>query len=233
MQIGHRFNGPADSANGGYACGLFAQQAKAWAWGDVAVTLHSPPPLDTEITPVDAGARTQFWAGDVLVAVAGAGRAVGRPPAWAPAEVAAAAEQGFRGMAGHLFPTCFVCGTVRQKDGLSLRPGPLLDGSTTACLWKPDDSTGIDEVALLWSVLDCPGGWTVDLAARPMMLSRMSATLLGRARSGERYVVRGDCVRQETNALATVTAVYHEDGMLIAWASAWWTAFRSAADSLV
>ena len=41
-----RFNGPPGSANGGYACGVIAQQVPSHL---VEVTLRRPPPLDTTL----------------------------------------------------------------------------------------------------------------------------------------------------------------------------------------
>jgi len=43
--INKRFCGPKNSANGGYAAGVFAQTID----GPAVVTLKSPPPLDTPI----------------------------------------------------------------------------------------------------------------------------------------------------------------------------------------
>ena len=43
--IPRRFNGPPASANGGYTCGLIAR----YVGGPAAVSLRSPPPLDTAL----------------------------------------------------------------------------------------------------------------------------------------------------------------------------------------
>ncbi len=44
LTVPRRFNGPPDSAQGGYACGLLAGAAHP---GGAAVALLAPPPLDT------------------------------------------------------------------------------------------------------------------------------------------------------------------------------------------
>ena len=60
--IASRYNGPPGSANGGYTCGLLAEQV-----GEPAeVTLRSPPPLDTPLR-FDG---TRLWDGETLVAEA-------------------------------------------------------------------------------------------------------------------------------------------------------------------
>ena len=60
--IASRYNGPPGSANGGYTCGLLAEQV-----GEPAeVTLRSPPPLDTPMR-FDG---MKLWDGETLVAEA-------------------------------------------------------------------------------------------------------------------------------------------------------------------
>jgi len=51
-----RFNGPPGSANGGYACGVVAQQVPADRF---EVTLRSPPPLDTALGVERAAERCE------------------------------------------------------------------------------------------------------------------------------------------------------------------------------
>ncbi len=65
ITIPRRFNGPPQSANGGYACGLVA----AVVGGPAEVTLRSPPPLDTPLSIVPNGDRVEIRDGETLVAV--------------------------------------------------------------------------------------------------------------------------------------------------------------------
>ena len=67
MIIEPRFNGPAESGNGGYTAGLVAAALDADHVGAV-VTLRVPPPLATplQVTRADGGIRVH--AGDQLVA---------------------------------------------------------------------------------------------------------------------------------------------------------------------
>ena len=46
VMIPRRFNGPPDSGNGGYSCGVVAALLDAPA---VEVTLRAPPPLEREL----------------------------------------------------------------------------------------------------------------------------------------------------------------------------------------
>ncbi|MGH3039650.1 MAG: hypothetical protein ACRDLZ_09670, partial [Gaiellaceae bacterium] len=66
MIVPGRFNGPPDSANGGYACGLVA----AILGGVAEVTLRRPPPLDRELDVVREDGRVEIRDGEALVAEA-------------------------------------------------------------------------------------------------------------------------------------------------------------------
>ena len=66
----------------------------------------------------------------------------------------------------HAFPTCFTCGPARQ-DGDGLRVFPAATGRSDRLVvspWMPDPSVGDGDGlvlgAVLWAVLDCPGGWS-------------------------------------------------------------------------
>ncbi|MBT2385848.1 hypothetical protein [Streptomyces sp. ISL-11] len=225
-----RFNGPADSANGGYACGLFARLGAARHGPDAAVTLLAPPPLETALEFHPGGRRSQIRHGDRLIATITAD--TGDLTVLDPVSGAAAAEAslGFAGEPGHPFRTCFVCGVDRAEgDGLLLAPGPVpgLPG-TVACAWTPDhsvtDSEGLAELPVVWGALDCPGGWTDDPAKEPMVLSRMTARITERPRLGHPYVVVGRRVRRTGRTAVNATALYTGDGRLLAHASAVWAA---------
>src|SRR4051794_9069217 len=66
--IDARFNGPPDSANGGYTCGLVASAID----GPAEVTLRQPPPLERELSVErnEAEGRALLFDGDELVAEA-------------------------------------------------------------------------------------------------------------------------------------------------------------------
>ncbi|MFI7364268.1 hypothetical protein ACIBO4_19245 [Streptomyces sp. NPDC050149] len=225
------FNGPPTSANGGYACGVLAELARSAGHltGPLAVSLHLPVPLDTPLVYRPAGRRGHAWHGeDVVATVTAANGAVPAPTA-VSATAAAAAQESFSG-AGHPFPTCFVCGTEREKDGLSLRPGAV-EGrpDTVACRWRPRpelaDASGLVRPEVVWAALDCPGGWTTDPVRRPRLLGRMTAGIDDRPRAGAEYVVVGRLDSIQDRTATNVTALYEaETGRLLARASALWIA---------
>ncbi|MCG5212975.1 hypothetical protein [Streptosporangium sp. KLBMP 9127] len=146
-----------------------------------------------------------------------------------PAE-AERASHAFQGFTGHPFPTCFVCGHERAAgDGLALTPGPV-EGrqGTVACLWTPtDDQASADgriTDELVWSVLDCPGGWTGDPRTEPMVLSRMTAVITRRPALGHTYVVVGALRRRQGRTAVVDTALFDESGRVVGKASAVWVA---------
>ena len=206
-----RFNGPPHSGNGGWTSGALATLLPAprlaAASPVVQVRLSAPPPLDV---PLQVAEREgSVTASDVHGPVATAAHVpdpfTGPAPEPVTWEVALDAETRYRGLADHPFPTCFSCGTARD-DGLGLRPGPLLDRpDETACTWT---TAGSVDVPVTWAALDCPGGWSVDLAGRPMVLGTMTTRLDAAPRAGQRHVVMGRVLRQEGRKAWTETALY-------------------------
>jgi hypothetical protein len=204
-----RFNGPPHSGNGGWTCGALAERFAEGA--AVQVRLSAPPPLDVPLTVIEReGAVTASdAAGPVATAVVVPNPFTEPAPQPVPWQVALDAETRYRGLADHPFPTCFSCGTARD-DGLGLRPGPLLDRpDQTACTWTPAGPVGSTvDVPVTWAALDCPGGWSVDLAGRPMVLGTMTTRLDAAPRAGQRHVVLGRVLRQEGRKAWTETALY-------------------------
>jgi len=174
LTIAARFNGPPDSANGGYVCGALAGLLDAPV---TEVTLRRPPPLDVAM-PVerdDTGVRMMH--GSALVAE---GRATHLGDVDVPAaptlDAARDAAAHFRGHEAHLFPKCYVCGPLRA-DGLRIFPGPV--GEVIAAPWTPateyDVGNGTVDLRIVWSALDCSGGWANSLSPSwPAVLGRMA-----------------------------------------------------------
>ncbi|MFT7837041.1 hypothetical protein Q5530_12905 [Saccharothrix sp. BKS2] len=219
LTVPARFNGPPDSGQGGYVCGLLAGLAPP-AEGRAVVTLIAPPPLDTPMR-LEAGARrSHLWLGDEVVATVGAATRPVPVVAAVPADVARRASEGYLGHRDHPFPTCFVCGHERA-DGLRLAPGPVpgADG-VVACEWVPEDTS----TEVLWGVLDCPGGWTADPRADPMVLTRMTAEVVRAPRPGVPHVVVARREERHGRTAVNLTSVYGADGGLVATSTARWTA---------
>ncbi len=223
-----RFNGPPASAHGGYACGSIARLAEPRYGPNVTVSLHLPPPLEHPLLLRLGARRGHVLDGADIVATVSPS-SVGVPaPAAVPEEEAAAAEQRFTGDSGHPFPTCFVCGGDRAPgDGLRLRPGPVAERpGVVACRWLPDDSLadasgGIPPV-VVWSVLDCPGGWTGDPAREPAVLGRFTVRIHRLPRIGEPCVVVGQLDERQDRSSLNSTGLYTADGELLGSAGALW-----------
>ncbi len=214
IRIDPRFQGPPDSGNGGYVCGLLAPHVGA---PEVVARLRVPPPLETDLTVRSADGRARLHDGDVLIAEAWA-ESLDLEPIEAPTfEAATAAASRFRGHESHWFPSCFVCGPDRKRgDGLCIFPGPL-DQRIVAAPWTPDASltTQGDCVRpeFMWAALDCPGGFSfAEPGSGAILLGEMHARLTGTVRSGERCVLAAWELRHEGRKHYTASALYGEDG---------------------
>ncbi len=238
VRIGADRCGPSGSGNGGWTAGVLAAAVSTVDAVDVVgvpvavtVTLRRPPPLGTDLrVEPDTSAPehgAQLLAGPDLVAEAVRDdEAELGPVDPVDAKRAAAAERAYAGLRGHPFPRCFVCGTEPGVGvGLALRPGPVTAGRT-ACTWLPHaafaDGDGTLAEPYLWAALDCPGGWTVDLEGRPMVLGRITARLARRARADERLVVVGRHVDTEGRKTRTATTVYDASGAVVGAAAQLW-----------
>jgi hypothetical protein len=145
---------------------------------------------------------------------------------------AQAAGERYAGLRDHPFPECFACGPARAPgDGLRLRPGPLdpaVPGVGVAAAWSPGEAdVGVDgtvPVPIVWAALDCPGGWSVDIVGRPMVLGTMTARVLARPGYEERCVVTGRAVQVSDRKALTATSLYGQSGDLLATAAHVWVA---------
>lgn len=223
LTIAGRFNGPPDSGNGGYVCGLVAATLRA----DVRVRLLAPPPLDTPLT-LDAAGEGEWTLAGPAGAVAKASSArldldVPLPPRYVQAVWASQHYAGFR---EHSFPDCFVCGPHRRRgDGLRIFPG-MLDSGIVAAPWLPADSLdrgdGRVAVEFHWAALDCPGYFAVSGGRRMMLLGEMQAHVDRRVRVGDPCTVIGWRIGIDGRKHTAGTAIFDEDGELCARARATW-----------
>jgi hypothetical protein len=234
LTVPARYNGPPDSGNGGWTCGLVAEAAGSLEDVGVTVSLKAPPPLDVAMTLDEDDSGLLLRDSDRTVALARPGRLLATPddepgPAVDPA-AASEAESRYLGLRAHPFPTCFVCGPDRAEgDGLRIFPGRLPD-DRVASTWVPHTSVagpdGIVGTPVTWAALDCVGGWSSDLETRPMVLAAMTAELVGSPpQAGTAYVVAGRLVRTEGRKTWTVSGMYDEAGALVARAQHLWIAF--------
>lgn len=242
LTIAHRFAGPPTSANGGYTAGMLAAQVSID--DPVTVTLRRPPPLGVPLTVAaaasppaqhDNGATMQLLDGDTLIADAAVGAFAGEPVEQVRLDVARRAQSSYRGLRHHPFPACFACGPDRAVgDGLRLQPGPVGPGRT-ACIWVPSsglahhDRPEVTATAYVWAALDCPGGWTSDLASRPLVLGRMTAVCHQAPAIGCEHVVVARLTGADGRKCFTAAALYDAEGRLLGRAEHTWIAIDPAA----
>jgi hypothetical protein len=224
MIIAARFNGPPASGNGGYSAGLFASalsDSDVDGSGAVEVTLRRPPPLDTELSVRGLA----LYQDDQLIAEA------------APSELADAdevpavsldeardASAGYIGFREHPFPSCYVCGPLREPgDGLRLFPGRLSDGRTAAPFVVPADVSP----ALVWAALDCPSGWATSIEVRPSVLGRIAVRLAELPEPGAECVVVGRLTGVDGRKAYAGSTLYSPAGYPLATARTTWITVAS------
>lgn len=224
VNISPRFCGPPNSGNGGYACGLMANQTDYLT----EVTLKAPLPLsrDLQLTMIDG--KVLMTDGDQTLAEAKAGELAFEAPPAPSLEAARDASKNFIGFNGtHPFPTCFVCGPDRESgDALCIYPGKL-NAAVVAAPWQPDDSladdTGSIKNEFIWAALDCPGAFAIlGDENRPIVLGRMTADIRREIKQSEHCVVLGWVKGHDGRKHYSGTAIYNEAGDLCAVGHATW-----------
>ena len=216
--IARRFNGPPNSANGGYTCGLVGTAVEA---PSVRVSLCKPPPLEVPLLRrrEDDGSVSLLH-GDDVIATAAPGAVQAHAPPAPTVEEAEIATRRYVGFAHHRFPTCFVCGTARE-DGLRIYAGQVGDGPLIACPWTPQS----DSPLFVWAVLDCPSAYaieSVDHRTQIVVLASLTVELRQRPRAGERHVVAAWPVCSEGRKHHSASALYDAAGRVLAVADSLW-----------
>jgi len=224
--IAKQFNGPDNSGNGGYVCGLIADQL----WGVIGArtaSLRTPPPLDTPLG-WEAGEDTVSLIGppSTVVGTAVPGEFTDDVLPSPTLELAQIGMDAYPGYHHHPFDRCFTCGTARAEgDGLRLFTGPI-DDSTVAAPWTPHENFGGQDgrlsVPIMWAALDCPGGWAADFNKQPMVLGRMTAEVYRLPLVGEACLSVGGLRRIERRKFFTSTALYTVGGELLGRAEQIW-----------
>ncbi len=216
-----RYQGPPDTANGGYVAGLLAVDLGPAA----TVRLEAAVPLETPLRLETGDAGASLWDGEQRVAVAAPHDGIPRPGAGVDSDAAEAtvgptAEE-------HTFPHCFVCGPS-AVDGLHITPGPLPDGSAIATTWIPDPAgADLDVDRLAWAALDCPSGLAVMAQGVAVVLGTMTAQIDRPLEAGEPLVVVGRHTASEGRKRFASTTLYDADGEPVAWSEAVWITLPS------
>jgi hypothetical protein len=234
--IDSRFNGPPDSANGGYTCGLLATSSIE---GPAEVTLRAPPPLERELQVERVDGSARLVDGDALVAEAEAIDPDWRVPPPVPLDDARAAVAGSHFLQlPRPFATCFVCGPSRAaRDGLEIYPGPVAGRDDLhAGTWTPDASVAGDDgsvrAEVVWASLDCPTSSPVanapepDGTLRPIVLARLAVDVRAPIAIGNGYVVTAWPIAVDGRKRHAGSALFTPDGELLASARALWIELR-------
>ncbi len=228
--IPSRFNGPPDSGNGGYSCGVLAAHVE----GPARVRLHVPPPLDRPLAVRhnDAGGA-EMLDGDILVGTAVPCTFELEVPDAPTLDRARDSMSRYPCYEGHVFPTCFVCGPGRPAhDGLGIFPGPVEDWSLLASAWQPEDDL-LDEAGrvkpeIVWSALDCPGYFAcMGKQPRPAVLGELQLNMLEGVPGDETLVVFAWPLGQDGRKLYGGTAIARAGGEVLACARSTWILLKA------
>lgn len=232
LTIPGKFNGPPNSGNGGYSCGVLGKLIP----GAARVRLHSPPPLDRALTVLSKDeSSVSLLDGEKLVGVAQASSLDLEVPAAPTLAQARAAAARYIGREGHSFPTCYVCGTERpERDGLELFTGPVGSTNMVASPWAPTqdmlDTDAHIRPEILWAALDCPGYFAVMGAhLRPCLLGELTAEIVDGAPGAGDLVVYAWPIAQDGRKHFAGSAIADGSGRLLAYAKATWIEIKSSA----
>ena len=217
----HRFRGPLTSANGGYACGRLATFVDA---EDVEVTLRLPPPLDRALEVRRDADAAILLDGEAIVAEARPASVDADPPA--PVSLVEAGEAIARHVrvGSEVFRECFVCGIREGDDGLGIYAGLVIGREPIhAAPWTVRESAP----EIVWAAIDCPGAYAVGAEGRgETVLGRMTARVVRVPDVGARCIVVSWPLGEDGRKLFAGTALYAEDGELLAIARQTWIALR-------
>ena len=216
LVIARRFNGPPDSANGGYAAGVVAALLES----EAEVTLRNPPPLETELEIIEKNTSVEVRDDETLVATAERVEWELELPAPVSLEEAEAARKRYAGFEHHAYATCFTCGPDRA-DGLAIFPGPVEGRDLVAAPWLPAaDEIPPEEV---WAALDCPSGWAIDTFNREgVLLGRIAARIESDVEGGVPYVVVGWGRGADGRKREAGSAIFSAEGEPVAYARSTW-----------
>lgn len=224
ITIEQRFCGPPASGNGGYVCGRLG----AYINGCAKVRLSIPPPLGVPLAVYRTEDGAALKDGDRKVAQAWPSQFnLAIPEAPSMTEAGTMAER-YVGLHDHAFSTCFVCGPDRAVgDGLRIFPGFSHSLAMVASPWTPDaslaDAAGRIHPWFIWSALDCPSGWAfMHKNQGPAVLGEFCVRIDEVIEVNQPMVVIGWELQHKGRKHHTASALFHDDGRLVACATALW-----------
>jgi hypothetical protein len=230
VTIDRRFNGPPDSAQGGYACGLVAERIDSAC---AAVSLRAPPPLDRPLeVRRDADGSVALYDGDARIADGMPAELEVEVPEPVSLEAAEHAAAEFSWRDRHPFPTCFGCGPERSPDeAIAVLPGPVAGRDVVAAPWTPlaefADPDGAVAPLYAWSALDCPTSFgALPPDAPTHVLGRLTGRLVAPIRAGEPHTVIAWHVARDGRKAFGAAAIHAPDGTLCAVSEGLWIQVR-------
>lgn len=217
------FNGPPRSGNGGYAAGVLSLALT----GVHTVRLLSPIPLETPLELRRDGDNTSLFNSDTCVLTA-------RPsavkltaptaPSLPAAEAASDAPIDF-GADGE--SVCFVCGRNRASgEGLHVWCGEIEGFDGAGMVWRPHDNfygeDGLLRQEIIWSALDCPGGFTLPPEHRRVLLGEITVDIHKRPAKGAPLIIGAWLDHSEGRKHLAGTVLFSADGQVLAQADTLW-----------
>jgi hypothetical protein len=221
--VPRRFCGPPDSGNGGYTCGLLANELG----GVVECTLRTPVPLETPLEFARTPSGGVLRNGTTVVVEAAPATISLSPPSPVSPQMAIDAMSSSPAMdPRHPFPTCFVCGPQRRvHDGLRIFPAPLGEDVYVAA-WLPDTEFGNDEHLLhsefLWAAMDCPTGFAAGFpTAGKLVTGRLAVQQLKPIRTGAACVIMSWPLGTEGRKHFSAACLYQHDELCAVARATW------------
>jgi hypothetical protein len=227
--IARRFNGPPDSGQGGYSCGLVAERIG----GTASVSLRRPPPLERplEVRRSDDGSVALLDGEDVVADGAPAELELDVPEPVAMEEAQRAAGNS-PWIDRHPFPSCFGCGPDRSQDeAIAVIMGEVEGRDVHASVWTPHPDFaghgGAVTPLFMWAALDCPTSSRACLdAAAPCVLGRLTARVLAPARAGEPHSVTSWLIGRDGRKRYGGAAIHTADGECCGYSEGLWIELR-------
>lgn len=229
IRIPARFNGPDGHANGGYLCGLLAENTPWLA----EFTLRKMIPVEQDLIWTFDDETASLTGNDVTYITARKGSLsdiiAPKNPGLVAAKAADAKARVTRSTEN--YPNCYVCGPSRADgDGMRLHAGPIDDSeeATYATYWRPaaymsDDATGLVPNRFIYAALDCPGADAAKTDDEELvLLGRFTVETFHNVFVHDDCVVIGWCSKREGRKRFSHTTVFGPDGQLVARADAIW-----------
>jgi hypothetical protein len=186
----------------------------------VEATLRGPPPLDRALDVRRDGDGVLLFDADSLVAEARPTTLELEVPGPVSLEDAEAASTRHVRVGDQLFAECFSCGIREEGDGLRVYAGTVAGREPLhAAVWDVRE-TGPE---MVWAAIDCSGAYATGSAGRgDVVLGRMAARVLRAPDPGDRCVVVAWRLGEDGRKLNAGTALFSNEGELLAYARQTW-----------